>query len=138
MKKDIEIRKVTDIAMAIVPPTEEEIALDANSPWEVHFINLKQEEIRSLLLNSTGYDKKDGKDVKTATFRHFYESVPAMSCIKVELLPLELHELTQEFMISFSYDGYLFDKKYIFVKGSLDEQNFTMIPILERRGVMIK
>jgi len=32
----------------------------------------------------------------------------------------------------------MYDKKYVFVKGSIDEMHFTTIPFLDRKGVMIK
>jgi hypothetical protein len=32
----------------------------------------------------------------------------------------------------------MFDKKYIFLAGSIEEGNFTTVPLLEKRGVMIQ
>jgi hypothetical protein len=32
----------------------------------------------------------------------------------------------------------MYDKKYVFVKGSISEENFTDIPFIDRKGVMIR
>ena len=31
----------------------------------------------------------------------------------------------------------LYDRKYIFVAGSIEEDNFTTIPLMNKKGVMI-
>jgi len=40
--------------------------------------------------------------------------------------------------VSFTFDDYMYDKKYVFVKGSITKDNFTKIPMLDRKGVMIR
>ncbi len=131
MKKDIEIRKVTDIAIAVVPDAQGDL-------WDVYLINLKDEPIKSVLVNSRGYGEREGEQVRTSNLRYFYEELPAQAALKIEFIPKELFDLAHEYWLSFSHDGFLFDKKYVFVAGSLDESNFTRLPILEERGIMIR
>ena len=50
----------------------------------------------------------------------------------------EVLAIANEYWVSFSFNDYLYDKKYVFVPGSLDEMNFTEIPFLNRKGVMIR
>lgn len=132
MKKDIPILKVTDIVIAIIPGKENE------EFWDVFLINLKDSPILSVLINSTGYGIIEGEKVKTSTMRYFYDEIPPGQAVKIEPILKNLLTITNEFWVSFSLGGYLYDKKYIFVEGSLDEMNFTNIPIVERKGVMIK
>jgi len=136
MKKDIPIRKVEDLIVAVVPrmPFEEEHEFF----WDAYLINLKNEPIRSVLVNSTGYGEIEGEQRKTTTLRFFWESIDALSYEKIEPVDIQLLQMTSEYWISFSFEDYLYDKKYVFVPGSLDEMNFTDIPLLSRRGVMIK
>ena len=54
------------------------------------------------------------------------------------MLQSELKALANEYWISFSLNNHMYDKKYIFVKGSLEATHFTQIPLLKREGVMIK
>jgi len=49
-----------------------------------------------------------------------------------------LFSIANEYWVSFSFDDNLYDKKYVFVQGALDESNFTDIPFLDCRGVMIR
>jgi len=134
MKRDITIRKVEDLAMAIVPRND-----DINDDlWDVYIINLKNEPIKAVLINSKGYGKIDGDKRETAVFRHFYEEIAPQSAEKVEAIIKKVFQLTNEFWVSFSFDNYLFDKKYVFVRGVQDEQLFTDVPLIDRRGIMIK
>ena len=57
---------------------------------------------------------------------------------KIESIHKMLFNMASEYWVSFSFDNYLYDKKYIFVQGSLEESNFTEIPFLDRKGVMIR
>ncbi len=61
MKKDIPIRKVENIAIAIVPKDED--------LWDVFLINLKEAPIRNVLVNSKGYGEVDNKKVETTCLR---------------------------------------------------------------------
>ena len=76
--------------------------------------------------------------MRTTVLRHFFEEIAPGSCVKVEPIQSGLFTLTNEYWVSFVLDGYMYDKKYVFVKGSIAETNFTNIPLLNRRGVMIK
>ena len=130
MKKDIPQYKVEDLAIAIIPDDEEF--------WESYVINLKDEPIENVLIKSSGYGEVDGENIKTSVLRHFFEGIGPLQLLKIEKVPVNLFKLTNEYWVSFTYDGYMYDKKYVFVKGSLDEMNFTLIPFLNKQGVMIR
>jgi hypothetical protein len=129
MKKDIEIKKVKNIAIAVIPKDEEF--------WDVFLINMKDISITNVLVNSRGYGEINDKPVETNVFRFFHERVPPNSSIKIEPIQKDLFGIANEFWISFQSGGYLYDKKYVFVPGSLDEMNFTTIPFHDEKGVMI-
>ncbi|MEM1121646.1 MAG: hypothetical protein AAGJ18_14440 [Bacteroidota bacterium] len=132
MMKDIPNLKVRDLAIAIVPREDEE------ELWDVYIINFKNEPIGSVFINSRGYGELDGEKTRTTTLRHFFEQIAANHLEQIEPIQMELFELTNEYWVSFMHDGHMYDKKYVFVKGSIDAMNFTTIPHLERKGVMIK
>ena len=134
MIKDIPHRKVEDLAIAIVPPE----AGSHDELWDVYILNLQEATLRSVLISSRGYGDVDGEKRKTATLRHFIEDLGPLQLLKIEPLQPELFNLTHEFWVSFSYDNHLYDKKYIFVQGSIDPRHFTLIPFLNRKGVMIR
>jgi hypothetical protein len=134
MIKDINIEKVEDLALAVVPDTE----TTSESEWAVYLVNLKNEPIDGVIVASQGYRNIDGKQVKTSTLRQFFDQINGNAFVKVELIEKELFALNNEFWISFWYKGKLFDKRYVFVTESISEQNFTRVPLIDKRGVMIK
>ena len=135
MKKDIPNYKVEDLAIAIVPRLEVD---DENELWDTFIINFKDEPIKSVLINSRGYGEIGGEKMKTTILRHFFDEIEANTAAKIEPIQTKLFDLTNEYWVSFVYDNYMYDKKYVFVKGSISEVNFTSIPYVNRKGVMIK
>jgi hypothetical protein len=135
MKKDINQKKVEDLAIAIVPRTdkskEEEL-------WDTFLINLRDESITNVLISSSGYGEIEGEGRKTTTLRHFFDEIGPLHIQLIEPIHQALFDLTNEYWVSFSLEGYMYDKRYIFVRGSISEENFTLIPFLNRKGVMIR
>ncbi|HNL38797.1 MAG: hypothetical protein U0U46_17255 [Saprospiraceae bacterium] len=136
MKKDIPILKVEDLAVAIIPRLEYEE--DHEEFWDAYLINLKNEPIRSVLVNSTGYGEIDGEQRRTTTLRYFWDRIGPNEVVKIEPVQKSVLTLANEYWVSFSFHDYLYDKKYVFVAGSLEDIHFTDIPLLNRKGVMIK
>jgi len=132
MKKDIQNLKVEDVAVAIVPrDIKDEL-------WDSYLINLKAAELKNVLVNSKGYGEFKGDKVKTTVLRHFFEEISSESPMLIEPIQTKLFELTNEYWVSFVLDGHMYDKKFVFVRGSIHEDNFTTIPLLGKKGVMIR
>lgn len=131
--KDIPNLRVEDLAIAIIPREG-----NIEELWDVYLLNLKNDPIGSVFINSRGYGELDGEKIRTTTLRHFFEQIDGHDTEQVEPIQTRLFGLTNEYWVSFMYNGYMYDKKYVFVKGSIDEMNFTYIPILEKKGVMIR
>lgn len=136
MKKDIPQYKVADLAIAIVPRIAN--GIQDEELWDVFVINMKTDPIENVLVNSKGYGEIEGESMRTTTLRHFFNEIGPESAMLLEPIHTNLFDIANEFWISFSYDGYMYDKKYVFVRGSISEDNFTHIPLLEKMGVMIK
>ncbi|MBK6932806.1 MAG: hypothetical protein IPH12_18850 [Saprospirales bacterium] len=136
MIKDIPVLKVEDLAVAIAPRQIHEE--DHEFFWDTYLLNLKEYPIFSVLVNSNGYGMIDGEQRRTTTLRYFWEKIEPRSVVKVEPVQKSVLGLANEYWISFSFKNYLYDKKYVFVPGSLDAMYFTEIPLLQRKGVMIR
>ena len=137
MKRDIPIHKVEDLAIAIVP--RDENMEDKDELWDVFLINLKEEAITCVLVNSTGYgEKQDGELTRTTTLRHFFEELGPLSMVLVEPIQARVFSLTNEYWVSFLHENYMYDKKYVFVRGSIRPEHFTMVPFINRKGVLIR
>jgi hypothetical protein len=130
MKKDIPIIQVSQVGIAIIPETDSEL-------WEVYLINLKDRMLRDIIVNSRGYGEVDGKKIETPTMRYYFEYLGKENAMKIELIQDDLLKVANEYWISFKIDDYLYDKKLVFVQGSISSDYFSNIPIVEKRGVII-
>lgn len=127
--------KVEDVAMAVVPDSEED---KEGVGWIVYLVNLKEDPIDGVIVASMGYGSLEGKQVKTSTLRQFFDRISGNTYVKVELIEKKLIALNNEFWVSFWYKGKMFDKRYVFVTDSITPDNLTDVPVLQKRGVMIK
>lgn len=134
MLKDIPKLEVENIVVAIVPE-ENEVAEEI---WSVYLINLYDQKIEGVLVSSKGYGVRNGEEVKTSTLRHFIGKVESLDFAKIELIIKDVFGLSNEYWISFYLGKEIYDKKYIFLPESITEKNFTMIPFLNKKGVMIR
>ena len=133
MKKDIIPPKVEGVSMAMVREADEEGA----EAWYVYLINAKDVTLENVLISSTGYGEIDGEQRATSEMRHYLESLGAKSWARIELVMEDVFALSNQYWLSFYIDGHIHDKKYIFVAGSIHEDHFTNLPLMNKRGVLI-
>lgn len=133
MRKDIHIPKVEGVSMAIVKET------DTNEPdWGVYLINLKEVELKNIIVASKGYGWLNDEQVKTSTLRHFFDDLAANAFHKVERIMPDVFGLNNEYMLTFYIDKVIHDRKFIFVPGSITEDNLITIPLVDRPGILIR
>lgn len=133
MKKDIKIPPVKDVAIAIVKDTDEA----DQTAWYVYMVNMKNKAITDVIINSKGYGTIDEQEIKTSTLRHYFAEVKEQSFVKVETIMDSLFGLNNEFWVSFYIGKQIYDQKFVFLPETIKDENFTLIPIMDRRGVMI-
>jgi hypothetical protein len=134
MKKDIVIPVVEDVWVAVVHnPIENE-----ETEWSAYLLNMKNEEIEGVLVSSRGYSAIENDQRKTVTFRHFLDVLPPKSFKKIEPVSSEVFGLNNEFWVSFYINKKMYDKKYIFLPESINESYFIDIPLINKKGVLIK
>jgi hypothetical protein len=134
MIKDIPKLLVEDVAIAVV---KEENEL-AETIWNTYLINLKKEKLDAVLVTSTGYGFLNEEKVNTSTLRHFLDTVEASSFVKIEPIIEDVFGINNEYWVSFYHNKNLYDKKYIFLAETILEENLINIPLLNKKGVMIK
>jgi len=133
MIKDIPELKVENIAIAVV---QEKNELE-ETVWNSYLINLKDEKIEGVLVTSTGYGELNEEKVRTSTLRHFLDEVAPKSFVKIEPIIEEVFGINNEYWLSFYLNKTMYDKRYVFLAESITEANFTTIPIMNKKGVMI-
>jgi hypothetical protein len=134
MKKDIPQPKLEGVAIVIAPRQD---APD-DELWDSYLLNQTGHVISNVLVSSRGYGTLDGERMSTTTLRHFFEEVPPDTLIRIEPVQSKLFEITNEYWLSCNLRNHMYDKKYIFVPGSISSDNFTQIPLLDREGIMIR
>lgn len=136
MKKDIKFNKVENLAVAVIP----EPSGEGNTGWGVYLINLENRKLETVLVTSKGYsagDEKEDETVKTSTLRQLLGDIEGIQSIKIESIIPEVFKLVNEYWISFWLNGDMYDKKYVFVRESIRKDYFTMVPVINQKGVMI-
>ena len=136
MRKDIEIPIVENVSVAIIKEWNEE---KTDEIFNVYLINQKKNEIQNVMVSSKGYgeNKTTGEKVNTSVLRHFIGNVEAMSFTKIEPIIEEVFGLNNEYWVSFSEGGKVYDKKYIFLAESILDENMVQVPIIDKTGVVI-
>ena len=133
MLKDIPDKKVKDIAIAVIPANG-----DSEVGWKVYILNLKKEKLEGVLVSSRGYGKYKGKDVETTMFRHSLDVIEPHSYKLIEPIDDKVFGLTNEYWVSFWVEREMYDKKYLFLPESIKEEHLTDVPLIDKKGVMIK
>lgn len=137
MREELMGPKVENVAVAIV----EDLGENNEKIYNTYLINFKEDEImEGIIITSNGYGENvnTGEKVKTSTLRHCLEILLPNEAARIEPIMEEVFGLTNEYWISFWVNDQMFDKKFIFLPETIQQKNFKMIPVLGRKGVMIK
>src|SRR5262245_12357633 len=134
MLKDIPKLSVENIIVAIVPEDNEV----GEQIWNVYLVNLYDQKIEGVLVSSKGFGSKEDEKVKTSTLMYIIGNIESNDYAKIELIIKDVFGLSNEYLISFYLGKDMYDKKYVFLPESITEDNLTNIPVLNKRGVMIR
>jgi hypothetical protein len=132
MKKDIDIPEVKNVTIAVARTK----TILNTYEWNVYLINNNDVPIENTLVSSTGYGEKDGAAQKTSTLRHFLETVPAKSTAPIEPINESVFHLNNEYWVSYYIGKQIFDKKFVFVPETINEDNLTYIKELDMEGIL--
>jgi hypothetical protein len=134
MRKDIDAPKVEGVAMAVVREPDEE----GEEAWYVYLINRNDETLENVLISSRGYGELEGEVRAYQRIAPSPGHLEPRSWARIERIVEELFGLSNQYWLSFYVGRTLHDKKYIFLAGSIDEANFTTMPLMNKKGVMIE
>lgn len=131
MKKDIPFHPATGVDLAIVRDIQ-----SGETEWSVYLINRNLISLTTVMISSKGHGQIDGEMRKTSVLRHVIEKLEAQAVAKVEPILPDLFQLTNEFWVSYYILDQIFDKKFIFLPGSISDETVTYIPELDLHGVL--
>lgn len=131
MKKDIPFHPATGVDLAIVRDVQH-----GETEWSVYLINRNLISLTTVMISSKGYGQINGETRKTSVLRHVIEKLEAQAIAKVEPILPDLFQLTNEFWVSYYILDQIFDKKFIFLPGSISDERVVYIPELDLHGVL--
>lgn len=131
MKKDIEIPIAKDVYVAIVHEWNDEFL---SKDWNSYIINDRDSQIDMVLIVSKGFDNER----KTSMMRHAIGAVEAKSFAKIELVQEEVLVLNNEFFVTYYADNKIYEKRFLFEKNTVTENNLSEIPLIHKEGVLAK
>lgn len=136
MKEELRGPKVENVAVAVVQELGDENAIIYN----VYLINEKDEPLENVLVTSKGYATvaKTEEKIITNTLRRSLGNVEANSVEQIEPIMEDIMGLNNEYWVSFWIGATMYDKKYIFLSETIKEENFVKIPIINKKGVLVR
>jgi hypothetical protein len=135
MREELKGPKVENVSVALV-----EIPLENNEKeYIVYLLNLRDDIIEGIIVASTGYgvNPKTGEEVKTSTLRRGIELMLPNEAARIEPIMPELFHLTNEFWVSFWIDDVMYDKRFLFLPGSIKQEDFQLIELLGHKGILL-
>lgn len=135
MREELLGPKVENVAVAVVPETDPE----GNLQHYVYLISYREDIMEGIIITSVGYgnNANTGETVKTSMLRHCIEVLLPNEAAKIEPIMEDLFGLSNEYWVSFWADDVMYDKKFIFLAETIKEENYKMIPKLNKKGIII-
>ena len=135
MKSDITIPKVENVFFAAVQEWSDDFM---ENIWNVYLINDSDFDLDSVMVVSKAFGTLDGEMKKTSLLRHAFVQIPSVSVVKIEMVEKSVLQLNNEFMVTYFIGNTLYDKKFTFIKDSINEKNMEEVPILFVDGVVVR
>jgi hypothetical protein len=132
MKQDINFDPVEGVSIAVISETD---TPDVPA-WGVYLINQNEVYLDNVLVTSKGYGEQEGEKIKTSVLRHMFEQVQPKSFVKIEPIDPAIFQLYNEYWVSYYIGRKIYDKKFVFVPGSIVEENLIYISMVGQKGIL--
>jgi hypothetical protein len=126
---------VENVALALV-----EVPIEGADPeYIVFLINNRDDIMEGIIVTSTGFGENPntGEAIKTSTLRKGIEVMLPGEAARIEPIMPDLFELSNEYWVSFWVDETMYDKRFVFVAGTIQPQQFKIIPQLNAKGIIL-
>ncbi len=134
MKLSELINEATDVEIAVVPESN----IDGSVSWFVYIINIGEQIITNVIIQSSGEGEIDAWPVKSSVLKHFMDEILPGNFAKVEMLIEDVFILKNNYWVSFYKDAIIFDKQFFFAPNSIAVEKCVEIPSLNLKGIFAK
>jgi len=135
MREELLGPTVENVALALV-----EVPIEGADPeYIVFLINNRDDIMEGIIVTSTGFGENPntGEAIKTSTLRKGIEVMLPGEAARIEPIMPDLFELSNEYWVSFWVDETMYDKRFVFVAGTIQPQQFKIIPQLNAKGIIL-
>jgi predicted DNA-binding protein (MmcQ/YjbR family) len=132
MKKDISFLPVEGVKVAIA---RREVTA-SEYEWHAYILNRNDQPLTNVFVTSKGYGFNGEEKQETSTLRHLIEEVEANGFNIIEKIDPAIFHLSNEYWISYFIDNQVYDKKFVFVAGSITDDNLIKINQINLEGVL--
>jgi len=129
MRKDIEIPVVKDVYIAVVKELHKEFKTE---DWNAYIINNGIEPLEIVLITVQGYSKTQ----MTTHMRHKIAVLPAKGFAKIEFIEESVFKLDNFYSVTYFLNNKMYEKRWEFPAHSIKDSNTTIIPVMNKRGVL--
>lgn len=126
---------VENVSLALV-----ELPIEGAEPeYIVFLINNRDDIMEGIIVTSTGFGENPttGESIKTSTLRKGIEVMLPGEAARIEPIMPDLFDLSNEFWVSFWVNETMYDKRFVFVAGTIQPKDFQLIPQLNAKGIML-
>jgi hypothetical protein len=136
MKEYLKSQPLAGVSVAVV----QEITGENEKNYFVFLINNSSQTLKDCIIASRGYgvEIETQTKIETSTLRHFLDELAQHSYVKIEPIMKEVFGLNNEYWVSFWIDNMIYDKRFIFLPESIEEENMVHIPLMQQKGVLIQ
>lgn len=133
MKKDIVIPKVENVHVVAIQDWSDDFQENC---WYAYLLNATNETLEMAMIVSRAYGLIDGEMRNTMSLRHAFAKVEPQTAVRIEFLENNLLQLDNEFSLSYFLDNKMFDKKFIFTANTINKNNQTDLPVVNKLGIL--
>lgn len=133
MLKDIQEESLEGVAVAVVHELNDEMEM----VWNVYAINYSQHLLEGVLVSSKGFGTIAGEPKTTSSLRHFLDTLPALSYLKIEPIQEELFVLNNEYWMSYYVEGKIYERKYLFAENTIRPDALESVSLLNKPGILL-
>jgi len=135
--KNIHFPKVERVSIAII--REGDQATPAEPNWTAYVVNFSDDTLVNLLVATKGYGEVDGQPQRTSVLRHLIKHLAPGQAAVIERVDPQVFGLANEFWLSFYKEAdptVIYDKKYVFMPGSIAEEHVIRVPGFDMHGIV--
>lgn len=103
--------------------------------WHVYLFNGTEHSLENALITASGYGEYNGDDVRTSVIRYSLGEVSSFTAKRVEPIYENVLGLYNQYWVSFSLGGVMYDRKFLFPPFSIMQRNVKEIPDLMTSGI---